>query len=140
MDIKEITALEAFEILNTNHNSALIDVRCEAEFNFTGLANLEKTNKNLILLPWRNYPEMAIDSQFKNKLTNILHDKSLDQESDLLFICRSGARSREAAYLIAKSGYNCYNISDGFEGDLDQNNHRGNKNGWKANNLPWRQS
>ena len=34
----------------------------------------------------------------------------------------------------------CYNVAGGFEGDLDENGHRGRKNGWKAGGLPWRQS
>ena len=59
----------------------------------------------------------------------------------LLFICRSGARSNEAANYFINLGYkNSYNIISGFEGDLNEENHRGKLNGWKAENLPWRQS
>jgi len=32
------------------------------------------------------------------------------------------------------------NISDGFEGDLDGQQHRGNINGWRHSGLAWRQS
>lgn len=49
----------------------------------------------------------------------------------LYFLCRSGHRSLMAANFMANIGYkNCYNIIDGFEGNLQ------NK-GWKQNNLPW---
>jgi rhodanese-related sulfurtransferase len=34
---------------------------------------------------------------------------------------------------------NIYNIEQGFEGDLDENDHRGSFNGWRFHNLPWRQ-
>ena len=35
---------------------------------------------------------------------------------------------------------NAINIIDGFEGPLDQHNHRGNRGGWRFNGLPWEQS
>ena len=46
-------------------------------------------------------------------------------------------RRREAATEagIAPS----YNVLDGFEGDLDEDKHRGGT-GWKAVGLPWKQS
>ena len=34
----------------------------------------------------------------------------------------------------------CTNVAEGFEGDLDQDDHRGGVNGWKARGLPWRQN
>ena len=38
-------------------------------------------------------------------------------------------------------GYkNCFNITNGFEGDANENNQRGKINGWKALNLPWLQA
>jgi len=47
----------------------------------------------------------------------------------LLIICRSGARSMMAAQLLSKEGFNCINISDGFEGN-------GENNGWNKEKLP----
>ncbi len=44
----------------------------------------------------------------------------------IVVICRSGARSRYAANLLAKNGYkNVYNVEDGFIF------------GWKKSGLPW---
>ena len=34
----------------------------------------------------------------------------------------------------------CYNVADGFEGELDEHNHRNSVNGWKVAGLPWWQS
>ena len=34
----------------------------------------------------------------------------------------------------------CYNISEGFEGALDEKRKRGAVGGWKAGGLPWTQS
>ncbi|MEL7461103.1 MAG: hypothetical protein AAFX45_00275 [Pseudomonadota bacterium] len=64
----------------------------------------------------------------------------------LLFICRSGVRSRYAAEAVAEAlvptgaATRCINVAEGFEGDLDLDNHRGRLNGWKARGLAWRQS
>ena len=67
--------------------------------------------------------------------------------SKVFFICRSGARSMEAAQLVAAYAaaenlgpVECVNVAEGFEGDKDAGGHRGRMNGWKAHNLPWRQS
>ncbi|MCI2400232.1 hypothetical protein MN188_12590 [Aliiroseovarius sp. N1Y82] len=63
-----------------------------------------------------------------------------------LFLCRSGVRSEAGALAVqahlAGMGQDaeCINILGGFEGDLDENGHRGSKNGWKVAGLPWRQS
>ena len=41
---------------------------------------------------------------------------------------------------LTQLGYaQAYNIAGGFEGDHDENGHRGFVNGWKAEGLPWRQ-
>jgi rhodanese-related sulfurtransferase len=64
-----------------------------------------------------------------------------DKEAPVLLLCRSGARSRAAAIALTAAGFGqAINIGDGFEGDTDDEGHRGNRNGWKASNLPWRQS
>ena len=58
----------------------------------------------------------------------------------VLVLCRSGARSRAAAIALTQAGFQqAINIADGFEGDRDGEGHRGNHNGWKAADLPWRQ-
>jgi rhodanese-related sulfurtransferase len=42
--------------------------------------------------------------------------------------------------LLADAGYTTYNVANGFEGQIDAAGHRGTLNGWKAEDLPWRQS
>jgi hypothetical protein len=42
-------------------------------------------------------------------------------------MCRSGVRSHEAAVQAAAAGYaRVYNVMEGFEGDKDAHEHRGN--------------
>ena len=143
MNIEEIKSSQAWKLLEQNKNNVLIDVRTIAEFNFVGIADLKTINQESVLLPWRNYPDMAIDSEFNKKLIEILEDKIPDhnnKEVKLLFMCRSGVRSLEAANSVSSLQYSCYNIINGFEGAVDKDNHRGNINGWKALELPWRQN
>ena len=63
------------------------------------------------------------------------------EDAPIYCICRSGARSASAASALTEAGFsNCFNVAEGFEGDLDDSRHRGQANGWKARGLPWIQS
>ena len=79
---------------------------------------------------------MKINSFFENQII-----KSNIKKSDKLFlICRSGRRSLHAAKFLTLCGYNhCYNVADGFEGDKNTLSQRSTINGWKYNNLSWKQ-
>ena len=49
-----------------------------------------------------------------------------DTDTPVLFLCRSGARSRAAAMAMTRAGFTkAFNIAGGFEGDLDAERHRG---------------
>lgn len=132
----DITPKEAWDMLSEDKEALLIDVRTESEWKFVGIPDLTSINKELKLKEWRTSFDMSINPNFYEELDN----EVLDKNSRLLFLCRTGGRSAEAATLMTDHGFeNCYNVKFGFEGDLDENFHRGNKNGWKANHLPWRQ-
>ena len=67
--------------------------------------------------------------------------RARDKTAPMLFLCRSGARSRAAAIAMTRAGFTqAFNVAGGFEGDLDGERHRGHDNGWKAAGLPWRQA
>ncbi len=141
MNVKEIKPLESWNLLKEQKHSVLVDVRTNAEFNSSGITDLSTIGQQPILLPWRNNPNMDIDGEFNNKLQDILQDKFPKQnnnEINLLFICRSGIRSLEAANSMSKLNYQCYNITNGFEGKTDNNSNEGEINGWKTAQLPWR--
>jgi len=58
------------------------------------------------------------------------------KEDTLVFICRSGGRSLEAARMAQSAGYaKVYNVAEGFEGSLDEKGYR-TVGGWK-NSLPY---
>lgn len=132
----EITSREAWELLKSDPDAVLIDVRTQAEWDFVGVCDLSAIDKNSMRVSWQVYPGMAINPNFDSEVMAAAPGK----DAALLFICRSGIRSLSAASSLAAQGYTrCFNVSDGFEGDPDGNRHRGLVNGWRASGLPWLQ-
>jgi rhodanese-related sulfurtransferase len=58
----------------------------------------------------------------------------------VVLLCRSGVRSIAAAKRATELGLQAYNILEGFEGDPDEQAHRGRRGGWRLRGLPWRQA
>ena len=108
----------------------MIDVRSVAEYVFVG------------------HPEMAYciplsfwdeNSQKLNPNPNFLQDiQGRFKKNDcLIFICRSGGRSAQAALAAEKAGFSeVLNIDQGFEGEPDARGYR-TVNGWKNSKLPY---
>ncbi len=121
--------------------AALVDVRSKAEWSYVGVPDLSSLKKDAVLIEWQIFPGMAANPDFLATLKKALAERGVRPEDPVLFICRSGVRSRAAAIALTGEGYKvCYNVAGGFEGDLDQERHRGRRGGWKAKNLPWVQS
>lgn len=138
----QINPSEAFELLKSDTNSVLVDVRTVEEFNFVGTANPVEFGNRMILAPWQIMPRMELNHDFsailEEELEKLFGDKALDVK--IFFLCRTGGRSNQAANQALNLGYkNCYNVSFGFEGEFNELSQRGKLNGWKAESLPWRQ-
>lgn len=132
----DLSPKTAWEMLKTRADAFLIDVRTQAEWSYVGIPNVLPTGRKLISIEWKKLPDMKQNTDFAQELTKEVADKN----SALIFICRTGGRSAEAAMAMTSFGFtNCFNLTDGFEGALDDNNHRGCLSGWKAEGLPWRQ-
>lgn len=131
-----LTSKKAWEFLKEVSNFQLIDCRSSAEWNFVGVPDLSSINKKVYFIEWQKSPFMEKNDNFLKEII----DFGLTKDTKMIFICRSGARSRSAAEFLTNQGYkNCFNFSDGFEGIHDINGHRGNVNGWKFSKLPWKQ-
>lgn len=136
----DIDPVRAWELLSKEQDAVLVDVRTSAEWNFVGLADLSSIGKQLVTVEWQSLPAMAHNPAFGHDVNAALERLAANQDSALVFICRSGARSRDAAISMTQQGFRrCYNLAGGFEGDLDADRHRGRRNGWKYNGLPWKQ-
>lgn len=134
--VHNITAQDAFVRLQNEENALLIDVRTSAELAYVGGPNLSGCKANLLFCPIYEFPHMELNSAFESKVGEAIKNEN---SNSLYFICRSGARSNAAAQLFEKKGYECYNIVDGFEGELNEFGHRNTIAGWKVAKLPWRQ-
>lgn len=122
-----LTPAEAYEVLQLAPAARLVDVRTKAEWDWVGRV------PNAIEIEWFSYPGSVPNSQFLAQL-----QAATAPDAPVLFMCRSGARSSNAARVATEAGYSaCYNILEGFEGDKDGQGHRSSVNGWRAAGLPW---
>ncbi len=141
--VDEMSPPQVLQGLVENPSAVLVDVRTRAEWSFVGLPDLSGIGKQVWTVEWLDFPAMQPNASFGSSLLEMAGGTFPER---LFFICRSGARSMAAAQHIAAAADNlgqsvhCTNVSEGFEGDLDAERHRGVENGWKARGLPWVQN
>jgi len=129
--IRNLTPSQSWELLQSNPKAIMIDVRTAIEHSFVGHP------PKAIHIAWKEFPGMQENSQFIAQVEATVEDKT----SPVLLLCRSGQRSLAAAHALEKAGFeDLVNITEGFEGSLDDEHHRGHINGWKYHQLPWIQS
>ena len=126
----------ALERLKANPDVLFIDVRCKAEHKYVGYP------KNSVLIPWTDEPTWEPDHDaFSQLVLKELSERQNILDTEVILICRSGFRSNEALKCLESKGFNkVSHVASGFEGDLDENDHRGNLNGWRLDGMPWSQS
>ena len=124
-----LTPHEAWFLSEHAPGAVIVDVRSQAERDLTGY--LDKA----VAIEWQTYPDWHPNPYFISQLK-----AAVDPEALVMFMCRSGNRSHQAATEAQLAGYGAaYNIKEGFEGEKDRDGHRGVVNGWKAAGLPWKQ-
>jgi rhodanese-related sulfurtransferase len=125
-----VTPIEASGLLADLPGTMLIDVRTRAEWDYVGRV------PDSILIEWNTYPEGTRNPDFLAQL----HGAVADVDTPVLFLCRSGVRSDQAARAAKAAGYSrAFNVLEGFEGDKDASGQRGHRNGWRYARLPWTQ-
>ena len=134
--VKTITPPGAWEKLQVETNTILLDVRTTMEFEYIGHP------VGAIHVPLMEAPAWQTDPGFSEKVRAALESySSTPENTTILAMCRSGKRSEAAAELLTAAGFNSvFNIIEGFEGDRDENKHRNTVNGWRFQGLPWEQS
>lgn len=126
-----VTPQEAYALLQADIRVKLIDVRTHAERDWVGRTAVEEGQQASI--EWNTYPGGIPNPDFLAQLA-----QTATKDSVLLFLCRSGVRSRHAAKLATEHGYTqCFDILEGFEGDKDVQGHRKTVGGWCKAGLPW---
>ena len=124
----DVTPEQAAQWL-TSGEGVLVDVRTDAEREWVGYV------PGAVGLAWKQWPGMALNSGFDEGVR-----ASVPAGKKALMLCRSGVRSIAAAKRATELGIEAYNILEGFEGDADEQGHRGRKGGWRLRGLPWKQN
>jgi rhodanese-related sulfurtransferase len=133
----DVSPKQAWEMLAREPKAQLVDVRTDAEWAYVGLPDLKALGKEPVFAPWKLFPGQQVNADFLAQVSA----KFPARDTPLLFLCRSGVRSKDAAIAMTKLGYaRCYNVAQGFEGDRDAQAHRNTKGGWRVDGLPWVQS
>lgn len=134
----------AWDLLRREQAAVLVDCRSQAEWSFVGVPDLSGAGKHPVLIEWQSFspgtpdtggqPRMVPNRTFAQDLERA----GVAKDAPVVFICRSGGRSRAAAIAMTQAGWQrCYNLAGGFEGAHDAAHHRGCAEGWKAAGLPW---
>jgi len=126
----------AVEKLQNNPQALFVDVRSKAEYKYVGYP------ENSILIPWIDDPDWEPNPEaFSDAVMQELDGRENLSDTEIILICRSGFRSNEALKCLENKGFTqVSHVASGFEGDLDENDHRGNLNGWRHDGMPWSQS
>lgn len=107
--------------------AVIVDVRTAEERKFVG--HVPET----IHVAWMTGLSLSRNPRFVREL-----ESKVGKDDIVLLLCRSGKRSAAAAEAATKGGFkHVFNILEGFEGDLDDQQRRGAFNGWRNAGLPW---
>lgn len=116
----------AWELVQSGQ-ATLVDVRTAEERKFVGHV------PGSVHVPWATGTAMTRNPRFVREL-----EAKTGKEAVVLLLCRSGKRSDLAADVAAKAGFTrAFNVLEGFEGEIDEQQHRGGLGGWRSYNLPW---
>jgi rhodanese-related sulfurtransferase len=136
--VKELDPQQAWQILQENPRAVLIDVRSTMEYLFVGHP------RGAIHIPWIDEPEWKVNPNFAVKVREVLLGGAICHGDEgcapVILICRSGKRSLEAGKVLLREGMQeVYHVTEGFEGDLDEDHHRSTLGGWRFRGFPWEQ-
>jgi len=131
----DVSPQDAWAALAEHVDSVLVDVRTLPEWNFVGGPDLSSLAKTVYRIEWQKFPGMARNDAFVTEVQVV----GIQTAQPVYLLCRSGVRSTAAGIALAALGYTTYNIVGGFEGLLSPAGHRG-VGGWRAADLPWKQT
>lgn len=122
-----VTPTEAYALISQDADAVLVDVRSRAELELVGRVQVATH------VEWAFYPGMVANTEFAAQLL-----AQVDKSRTVVFMCRTGGRSHNAALLAQQLGYSkAYNMVEGFEGEANELKQRTLINGWKHAGLPW---
>ena len=119
--IKQITCKEIKDYLKKNTKSVLLNVRTQGEWGNNGKPDGDEIGLRTYFLEIQRSASFDFVQEFKNL--------NINQDKEILVMCKSGERSQISAELLSRENYKCINVSDGFEGSQEGV-------GWKKSGLP----
>ena len=119
--IKQIISKDIKDYLTKDSNKVLLDVRTQEEWDLVGRPDGDKIGLKTYFLEIKRDTLFDFVKEFKNF--------KIDQDNEILVLCKSGERSQISAELLSRENYKATNISDGFEGSAEGA-------GWINNGLP----
>lgn len=123
-----IPPAEAWFLVQQGH-AILVDVRTNEERKFVGYV------PESVHVAWATGTSFNRNPRFLKEL-----DSKVGKDKTILLLCRSGKRSALAATAAFSAGFaQVYNVLEGFEGDLNEQQQRNQSNGWRIHQLPWLQ-
>jgi rhodanese-related sulfurtransferase len=126
------------ELLQSNPRAVLVDIRSTMEYLFVGHP------AGAIHVAWIDEPEWTVNPHFVTDVRKLMLGGATSHDdisgAPVILICRSGKRSIDAGKALLEAGFSdVYYVDEGFEGELDENRHRGTIGGWRLRGLPWEQ-
>jgi rhodanese-related sulfurtransferase len=126
-----LSPAEAFELLELDPRTRLVDVRTRAELDWVGRPLVG--DGQYAHVEWTRYPGGVPNAEFLDQLRQVA-----TPDTPVLLLCRSAARSKLAAVAATQAGFTkAMDLLEGFEGDKDSQGHRKTVSGWCFRGLPW---
>ena len=121
-----VTPTDAWHLAESG-KAVVVDVRSAEERKFVGHV------PGTVHVAWATGTSLTRNPRFEREL-----EAKVGKDKVVLLLCRSGKRSVLAAEAATKVGFRAaFNVLEGFEGDLDEQQHRGGLGGWRVRGLPW---
>jgi rhodanese-related sulfurtransferase len=121
-----IAPRDALSLVESGH-AVLVDVRTAEERKFVGYV------PGSVHVAWATGTSLTRNPRFAREL-----EAKTGKDAVVLLLCRSGNRSALAAEAATKAGFShAFNVLEGFEGQLDAQQRRGARDGWRYLGLPW---
>jgi rhodanese-related sulfurtransferase len=121
-----VTPQEAWTLLSLQA-AVLVDVRTGEERQCVGRV------PGSVHVPWMTGLALQRNPRFVLDL-----ESKVRRDQVLLLLSRSGGRSAAAAQALTEARFcNAFNVMGGFEGELDEQQRRSSRGGWRFHRLPW---
>jgi len=128
--MNHLTPQAAYDFIQRTPHALLIDCRTEIEFFYVGHP------VGAVNIEWQIAPDFDVNPNF---VLEVLREAE-HKDRPIVLICRSGKRTLDAGRALEAAGFtDVTNVLEGFEGDLDEHDHRNTLGGWRKAGLPWEQ-